>query len=432
VARLLAGLLILAASAHPQVDARRSIRYSDIPPDLREALGTGGGSDHAFEVLLRSIERSTSERERLGQMDHLIFFLLQSESFTSQPRIEPALSARMASPSGLIPAGVTARIRDLTAALRSRGGDPRLEWYRDLLGSQNPEAILPLEYLRAMRFLYEKEFLSKRFEGDRRRSEVAELYQTRGLATDSRADAGFAVWKALASLKQQSPEARLDRVLIVGPGLDSAPRTDLTDLPPQSSQPFAVGDAILQLGLSDPATLSIHCVDISPHVVSFLQEFSSRPRPRVTFLSRSGTDEYQEYFRNIGNSIGRSVPRNPSWKLPGSLQARTVEVRPGIASRITASRMNILAETGAPRFDLVIATNVFVYFNRMELLLALTAIHSLLRDGGYLIHNEIRDDVDAFGRSLAIPPVDARHIPLVEDERREVVDGFVLHRKEAR
>ena len=249
-----------------------------------------------------------------------------------------------------------------------------------------------------MRFLYEKEFLSKGFEGDRRRAEVAELYQTRGLSTDSRADAGFAVWKALAFLKQESPAARLDRVLIVGPGLDSAPRTDLTDLPPESSQPFALADAILQLGLSAPATLSVHCVDISPHVVGFLQKFSSRPQARVTFLSRRGASEYQEYFGNIGNAIGREVPRNPLWKLRESVQARTVEVQRGIASRITASRMNILTATGAPRFDLVVATNVFIYFDRPELLLALASVHSLLRDGGYLIHNEIRDDV---GRSSA-------------------------------
>lgn len=385
-------------------------------------------------------------------MDHLTFFMLQSECFTSQPRIEPVLSARIlvesmsapertrylrgeldsAPPSGLIPMAVTARIRDLTAALRSRGGDERLEWYRDLLRSENLEAILPVEYFRAMRFLYEKEFLSKRFEGDRRRSEVAELYQTRGLATDSRADAGFAVWKALASLKQESPGIRLDRVLIAGPGLDSAPRTDLTDLPPQSSQPFAVADAILQLGLSTAATLSVHCVDISPQVVSFVQEFSSRPQAHVTFLSPSGTNEFQEYFRNIGNAIGRDVPRNPSWKLPASLQARTVEVRRGIANRIKASRMNILTETGAPRFDLVIATNVFVYFDRTELLLALAGVHSLLRDSGYLIHNEFRDDVDGFGRGLGIPPVDAHRIPLIENERRVALDGFVLHRKESR
>jgi SAM-dependent methyltransferase len=291
------------------------------------------------------------------------------------------------------------------------------------------ESTLAAEYFRAMRFLYEKEFLSKRFEGDRRRAEVAELYQTRGLSTDSRADAGFAVWKALAFLKQESPATRLDRVLIVGPGLDSAPRTDLTDLPPESSQPFAVADAILQLGLSTP---SIHCVDISPHVVGFLQEFSTRPQARVTFLSRRGTSEYQDYFRNIGNAIGREVPPNPLWKLPASIQARTVEVQRGVARRITASHMNILTETGDPRFDLVVATNVFVYFDRPELLLALASIHSLLRDGGYLIHNEIRDDVDGFSRDLAMPPVDARRIPLFENEQRVLLDGFVLHRKESR
>jgi hypothetical protein len=452
VTRLLAGVLLFIAAGYSQVYGRRSIQYSDIPPDLREALGAGGGSEQAFDVLLRSFEQKTAQRERLGQMDQLIFFLLQSETFTSQPRIEPALSARTmveslsapererylrgeldsSPPLRLIPGGVAARIRDLTRALRSRGGDERLAWCQDLLGPENVESTLSAEYFRAMRFLYEKEFLSKRFEGDRRRAEVAELYQTRGLSTDSRADAGLAVWKALAFLKQESPATRLDRVLIVGPGLDSAPRTDLTDLPPESSQPFALADAILQLGLSAPATLSIHCVDISAQVVGFLQEFSSRPLSRVTFLSRRGTSEYQAYFRSLGNALGHEVPPNPNWKLPQSVQAKTIEVQRGIARGITASRMNILTETGAPRFDLVVATNVFVYFDRPELLLALAGIHSLLRDGGYLIHNEIRDDIDNFSRGLGMPPLDARRIPLFENERRVVLDGFVLHRKDSR
>src|SRR5260370_15288639 len=133
------------------------------PTHLREVLGAGGGSEQAFDVLLRFLEKNTSERERLGQMDHLIFFLLQSESFTSQPRIEPALSARMlveslsapertrylrggldsAPPSRLIPAAVTARIRDLTAALRTFVGAHQLEWFRGLFPSDNLKILPP-------------------------------------------------------------------------------------------------------------------------------------------------------------------------------------------------------------------------------------------------------------------------------------------------
>jgi hypothetical protein len=385
-------------------------------------------------------------------MDHLIFFLLQSETFTSQPRIEPALSARrlvesMPGPererylwgeldstlsAGLVPPGVAARIRDFTIALHNPVGDERITWYRDLVGASNVESTLVSQYFRSMRFLYEKEFLSKRLEGDRRRSQVAELYQSRGLSTDTRADSGFAVWQALASLKRQAPAAQLDRVLIVGPGLDSAPRTDLTDLPPQSPQPFAVADAILRLGLSSAGAVSIHCVDVDPGVIRFLQEFPNRPRGSVAFISRRGTKEYQTYFQSIGNGIGREVPANPLWNLPSAVQARTIEIRPGVARRVTASRMNIIAETASPSFDLVIATNVFLYFGRTELLLAMASIHSLLREGGYLIHNEIRDEIDSFSRGLGLLPVDARRVPLFESDQRLLLDGFVLHRKESR
>ena len=79
-------------------------------------------------------------------------------------------------------------------------------------------------------------------------------YQTRGLSTDTSVDAGYAVYLSLAALRRLEPDRRIHRVLIVGPGMDLAPRTGFVEShAPQSYQPFAVIDALIATGLSQRA-----------------------------------------------------------------------------------------------------------------------------------------------------------------------------------
>src|SRR5205807_3507326 len=124
-------------------------------------------------------------------------------------------------------------------------------------------------YRTAMRFLVQKEI-------DERGSVV---YQERGHSTDTQVEANFAVWNALATIHALNGSEKLNRVLIVGPGLDFAPRTDMIDaFDPQSYQPYAVADALLQLKLADPASMAIHCVDINDRVVRFINEYPKGAR----------------------------------------------------------------------------------------------------------------------------------------------------------
>ena len=100
-----------------------------------------------------------------------------------------------------------------------------------------------------MRFLYQKEFVAQR--APDRADAVAALYRSRGLSTDTAVEAGYLVYLGLGALKSLEPELRVRRVLIVGPGLDLAPRTAFLDAaPPQSYQPWAVIDALVGLGLA--------------------------------------------------------------------------------------------------------------------------------------------------------------------------------------
>jgi len=459
-----------AGFGQAETPRKRSIRYSDLPAQIRQVLQV---SEKTFAEFVRGIEERTAERLRLGENDHLIAYLLQSQRFTRLPRIEPALSAaefvrnlgaeererylsgkeNYLPPVGKIPPAAARRLQEFVRALDKPAPreDERLGYFRKLLRqnlstSEVASKYLATEYARSMKFLYQKEFASREVSGSEKNSFVASLYQHRGHSTDTQIEANYAVYTALSVLKAlravptgKKAHPTFNRVLIVGPGLDFAPRTDLIDIiPPQSYQPLAVADALLGLGLADPKQLRIHSVDIHHRVIQFLQEFPKRRAKQLTIFSgvkeserRSWTPEYRDYFQKLGKNVGSESASRPPPNLPPSHLWKTLAVRGEIAEHITAERMNILTERyePSPDYDLVVVTNVFTYFNATELALALANIQAMLKPGGYLVHNELRQDVEAFGKVLGLEPVQARTLRLTAGEETPLFDSFVIHKK---
>ena len=400
--------ILLAAAA---LLSKRPVQSSDVPAALQQYLPADN-----FGALVRWIDRDTAQRERLGEEEHLAYFILQSGVFTKRPKIEPAISARQFVEnlsSAAPPPDVRARMEDFLVALRRPTVDERLSYWKSHLGVERRSlAVLDAAYTSAMRFLYQKEFLAS--DGN--------LYQRRGHSVDTQVEANYAVSTALAVIRELDPAARLERVLIVGPGLDFAPRTGLRDeLPPQSYQPYLTADSLLRWKLADPGRLAIQCVDISPQVVDFIEGFARREKPALKMLAGGGDPDYQEYFREAGRRIG--VTEEQTW-------GRTILLRKELAARVRAERLNILTERydPSPAFDLVIATNVLVYFSPTELALALANIHSMMRPGGYFVHNELRPEVEAIGKMLHMPPIQGRTLQITQGAKRPLLDAFVIHR----
>jgi hypothetical protein len=420
----------LGVTATPQA---RPIAYTDLAPGLPTWLAQQGVAAESFPALLRSINQETGTRLREGEKDHLVYFVLQSSRFTSRPRIEPALSARefllqldpiereryltgeSASSPG-VPIEVRERIQDFLRALARGRSDERIDWFRKSIPpEERTVAHVSTEYRRAMVFLFQKEFVAG--------SSDISLYQHRGHSSDTRIEANFAVWSALAVLKQRDSNLRMNRVLIVGPGEDFAPRTGLIDsYPPQSYQPSAVADALLALRLADRQALRIDCVDINDRVLEFFEEFLKRREPRLTLVAAWDDPQYLDFFRSLGRHIG-TVSLVPGGK--------SLVVSQDVANHVTAQKLNVITERydPSPRYDLVVATNVFIYFDKIELSLALSNIHSMLGTGGTLIHNEPRPEVEEVTRLLGFPPVEARTLQLSEGQGRPLFDSFVIHRK---
>jgi len=455
-------LLVALGSVHSG-PGKKAISYEDLPIALCSWLEQQNIGRENFRARIAEINQKTSEREIWGEYDHLIFFLLQSSRFTSQPRIEPALSAyefvrglsaadasrfltdesRDLPAAGKIPGAVNVRIRDFIKAISRERQDERMAYFAALL-RQNANPAIPLaqrlqsEYVRAMKFLYRKEFASRAVKPSELAAHVASLYQERGHSTDTQIEANFAVQTALAALKAQSPETRLSRILIVGPGMDFAPRTDLIDLfGPQSYQPFAVADALLGLKLTAESQLQIHCVDINDRVIAHLQNFKRRKEVSLSLLSgvkesdaRSLAEDYKTYFREFGRSIGFETALEVPSKFSGHLK-KTLLVRPAIVKAISADRLNIVTERyqDSPQYDLVIVTNVFPYFSAPELLFALTNIAAMMSDGGYLIHNELQTVSADFIAPLGLPLQQARTVMITSGDKAPLFDGVAIHRK---
>jgi hypothetical protein len=329
--------------------------------------------------------------------------------------------------------------------------DERMIYFKTLLKNTKSKSSslaqhLYAEYARAMRFLYRKEFASRKFSKERLAAYVASLYMDRGHSTDTQIESNFAVYTALAALKagekSQPPSTRLNKVLIIGPGLDFAPRTDFIDLfGPQSYQPFAIADALLSLKLCDADRLRIDCVDINERVVAHLQSLRRRGEVTLSILSgvsagagRALSEDYKGYFRNLGSSVGRESAINVPPDMASRLK-KSLRIGPEVTGKINADRLNIITERfersdgSTPNYDLVIVTNVFPYFNPTELLFALTNISGMLAEGGYLIHNELQTIPSFFITPLGLPLRQARTVLIASSENAPLFDGVAIHQK---
>jgi hypothetical protein len=402
------------------------------------------------------VHQSNVRRVREGDFDHLVFYALQSTRFTTLPPIEPALSAKglvdgmsepereaflrtSEAPRARIPAPARARFAAFIRAVDSSSTDPRITYFRALVKATIPERgareqALAGEYLRAMRFLYEKEFVAQR--SARPADAVEELYRSRGLSTDTAVEAGYLVYLGLGVIKSLDPDRRIRRVLIVGPGLDLAPRTALLeDGPPESYQPWAVIDALLALGLSRTDDLEVIGADINPRVVEHLRR-SHAAAPPLTLVSGIREDEnvklspeYREYFARLGSAIGDAAH---SVDGPNGYLRKTVRVDRSAAKVLGAQPLDVVTERlERPTFDLIIATNVLPYFDEVELMLALGNVTAMLSPGGVFLHNEPRPLVGDLTAALGLQFEQSRLavIATVRNAPGPLVDTVWLHRR---
>ncbi len=146
--RLLLGLLACATlhAAEP-----RRITWAEVAPPIQRLLASQGIHERNFGERTAELRQRNRDRVIEGDRDHLVYFALQSTTFTNLPPIEPALSARELASTGRIPPTARARLDAFAAASRTRRDHgPRMAIFRELL-ARGP-IDLSEEYVRAMKF----------------------------------------------------------------------------------------------------------------------------------------------------------------------------------------------------------------------------------------------------------------------------------------
>jgi hypothetical protein len=147
--------------------------------------------------------------------------------------------------------------------------------------------------------------------------------------------------------------------------------------------------------------------DVSARVNDHIEALAARARggdPYAIHVSLDGavawTPELLGYFGRFGDSVGAPLPVTVPPGI-GPLRLRAVAVRPAVAARVVARDINITAQVlplaAEDQFDLIVGTNIFVYYDRLQQGLAMVSAAAMLRAGGLLLSNNALVEVPSTG-----------------------------------
>jgi SAM-dependent methyltransferase len=379
--------------------------------------GLAGASLTADGWLAWEAARDHAIRERLktGDADSVINLVLFGTSFTRQPRV----TAQQADDSEATGRLILTRVKDMTAAAGHPGSNERLQfaaaWLKQngadpsvAAAEKRVEAVLLENALRVVR---EQRAYAKTIEEAKQKEDAAglfvtrsSLYRDRGLSLDTSFRPNYAIERSLAELKSAGVLRQARRAAVIGPGLDFADKRSGYDFYPiQTLQPFALIDSLRKLGLAGAAGPDVHIFDLSDRVLSHVGRAVAQARSGTAYTVQLPLDAdtrwlagTTDYWRTFGARIGTDAR---ALTPPPGVRARmhAVRIRAGVVTLLHAASMDIVTEhlplEAERRLDLVVATNVLVYYSPFEQALALRNIADMLRPDGILLTNNALPDV---------------------------------------
>ena len=418
-----------------------------IPPALTNL--SAAGVEAAWPDWISRHDAEIRRRLERGDEDSVVNLWLYGTSFTTLPPARPSDLAASGVSFDLAEVG-RRRLDDFLAALASPGDDERLQFVRQFMlgrgldastaaGRGQIGAVLEAARVRAVREFadYDRTLEAARRQDDPA-AEVAAyatIFADRGLSSDTSVPADFAVEQTLRSLLRAGILApgRVRRVAVVGPGLDFVNKADGRDVYPQQTvQPFALVDSLRRLGLAREGDLRVLTFDLSPRVNHHLGEAvraADEGRRYVVRLPLPPTDRWEPDLTAFWERFGDQIGDDASIASPQDdrgVRVRTVRVRPDVVRSIEPHDLNIVVERLDPlapgeRFDLVVGTNIFVYYDPFEQALAMANVARMLRPGGVLLSNTLM---------LPTPPMasTAAHAVITYSDRQ--LDHMFWYRRE--
>jgi hypothetical protein len=385
------------------------------------------------------LHRSDAEiRRRLdtGEEDSLTNLLRFGVTFTKEYRIDDEYLARYGQ-SSLVNAFAENRANDLIKALAAPNGNQGFVEMRSFVEKKgfslnSPAGRKKLKaYLLANLARMQKEYLRAREQVKTYRDQ---LFEHRGISLDSNLWPDYDLYEHLKKMSDKGllKPGTVRRVAIVGPGLDFVNKQEGVDFyPPQSVQPFAVMDSLIQLGLANADNIEVYTFDISSRVNLHLEAAirnAALGRPYTIqlpwYAEGRWTNEFRasfiRYWQALGAKIGDPVTAIPVPQSASGFQTRAVKIRPPIVNRIKPVDMNIVFQRlplpPADRFDLIIGTNIFLYYGGFEQSLARSNVSAMLKPGGYLLSNDkLQDTVSSGLEQIMVSEIPKTGPPVMTD-----------------
>jgi hypothetical protein len=381
-----------------------ALRSDLLPAELRDA----SNRESRWTEWVRQHDKAIRARVAAGDEDSLIHLLLFGTSFTKTPRASDRDLATLVTTPDTALAALRARIDDFAAAVISPGTNERLRFARSVIEGRGI-ALTEAGRAELRRYLDQRtQAVGASVESSRlldpktELSDKLTLFRDRGLSTDTSVFIDFGIEQALDAMKAAGAlrAGSVRRVALIGPGLDFTDKLDGYDFyPEQTIQPFALVETLLRLELADNANLSVTALDISPRILQHLNDARARATAASSYTvvlprntERPWNPDLVDYWQRFGNWIGVSVAKPPAAPPnAGRLEVRGVSIRPEIVLSVTPVDLNIVterpAESAGGPFDLIVATNILLYYDVFDQSLAAANIARMLRPGGFLLTN---------------------------------------------
>jgi hypothetical protein len=385
------------------------------PADLRTK--TPAEIESLWRTWIAREDAAIRARVQAGDEDSIINLLFYGTTFTRQPRIseqelagivvrqrETGVSTFVASPV------LKRRIDDFIAAVAMPADNERVQFARRVIEREGIDPVSQTGQGRLRKFLEDRAAVvgsavhaPTLLDPNAPLVDQVTIFRDRGLSSDTSILIDFGIEQALEAIKTAGvlEAGAVRRVAIVGPGLDFTDKQEGHDFYPQQTiQPFAVIDSLIRLGLATPGRVEVTAFDLSPRVLQHIEAARARAREGRAYtlvlpreLDRRWAADLTKYWKRFGDRIGTEIKPLTPPPAAGRLEVRAVAVPPPVVLSVAPRDLNVVAQRLEPlpveqQFDLVLATNILLYYDVFEQSLAVANVTKMLRPGGIFLTND--------------------------------------------
>lgn len=393
----------------------RYLNYSEVQDTIRAFAGSGlPGSEirdaTEWAIWIREQDEQVRDRIDRGVEDSISNFIAYGTSYTNLPRLRAVETSITV--SGELSEEARIRVRALVTALQSASPVGRVRFVGQFLLHKGiaPDRVEGVLAENLRRFASEQRGYQQKLEqagqvGDPMQVLLTRgtLYESRGLSVDTSLLPNYALEDTLHTMATKGvlTSGKIKRIAVIGPGLDFTDKRDGYDFYPlQTIQPFAIIEAIQRLDSPARHNIEVVTFDLNPAVnahIAVLAKNGNAGHAYVVQLPRDTNADWSRpavaYWEHFGETLGTPAKPLPVPPTLADVTLRAVSIAPGYASRVVPLDLNIVAQTAdfpaGQGFDLVIATNVLIYYDRFQQAVAMANIARLMNPGGVFLCNSV-------------------------------------------